>query len=444
MAEASLQTEHDPRMDYEPPSVARGGAEALLFRIAEAVLQAALLILTARLMEPAGRGLYALASLTAMLCSLPLGPVWSAGAIEVARRRTPLPELFGGLSVIAAIGGTLTALCGCAVAALLGDRWWVVAFPAATAPFILFARYGEGLYQAVGHVRAVNWITIGRVLLPLAFITPSLIAGADARSAIEIWTLWLVALPVLIYFPLRRVVGGRRLPAERGLYRRLVVTGGTLSVANFALIMGPRIALIALAIFADDAAVGVFSVAVAAGDLLYLTTNSLVSSGFRGIASRPRAESIDLATRSIRHALVLALAVGIVLVPAVRILLPIVVGGGYEQVPGLLAILLPGILGLSGFWVLHTFFTVQVGRPRLVSRIAVAAMAANALLCVVLVPLLGSWGAALATTGANLLLAGLSFHWFHRIAGVRLRELRPGRAELRDYVTLLRTLRARS
>ena len=322
MAEASLLTEHDPRMDYEPPSVARGGAEALLFRVAEAVLQAALLILTARLMEPAGRGLYALASLTAMLCSLPLGPVWSAGAIEVARRRTPLPELFGGLSVIAAVGGALTAVGGFAVAALLGDRWWVVAFPAAAAPFILFARYGEGLYQAVGHVRAVNWITIGRVLLPLAFITPPLIAGADARSAIEIWTLWLVALPVLIYFPLRRVVGGRRLPAEHGLYRRLVVTGGTLSVANFALIMGPRIALIALAIFADDAAVGVFSVAVAAGDLLYLTTNSLVSSGFRGIASRPRAESIDLATRSIRHALVLALAVGMVLVPAVRVLLP--------------------------------------------------------------------------------------------------------------------------
>jgi O-antigen/teichoic acid export membrane protein len=428
---------------FNPPSVARGGIEAIGARILELTGQVALVLVTARLMGPAGRGLYALASLTAVLCSLPLGSVWSANAIEVAKQRTSLPELLGASVVIALVGGVATALVAFAVAATLGDRWWVVAYPAATAPLILFARYGEGLYQAIGHVRAVNVITVGRVLLPLALITPPLLADADDRTSIAIWTLWLVVLPVLIYPPLRRTVGGQRMPAEHGLYRRLVTTGVKLSVANTALMMSPRIALIALAVFSGDAAVGVYSLAVAAGDVLYLTTNSLVSASFRGIASRERAASIALAARSIRHTLLLALAVAAVLVPGVYLLLPHLVGEGFDDVPGALAILVPGVLGLSSFWVLHTFFTVQLGRPAIVTRIALVTLAANAALCLALVPPLDLWGAALATTIANLVCAALSFWTFRALSGVRLWTLLPGRAEVRDYVELARS-RARS
>jgi O-antigen/teichoic acid export membrane protein len=381
---------------------------------------------------------YALASLTAVLCSLPFGSVWSANAIEVAKRRTSLPELLGSSLVFALVGGIATALVAFAVAATLGDRWWVVGFPAATAPFILFARYGEGLYQALGHVRAVNVITVGRVLLPLALVTPPLLADAGLRTTIAIWTLWLVLLPVLIYPPLRLLVGRPRLPSERGLYRRLVVTGTKLSVANTALVVSPRIALIALAAFSGDAAVGVYSLAVAAGDVLYLTTNSLVSATFHGIAGRGREASVALAARSIRHTFVLAAGVAALLVPGVALLVPTVVGEGFDDVPLVLLILVPGVLGLSSFWVLHTFFTVQLGRPAIVTRIAVITLIANAVLTVALVPPLGIWGAAIATTAANLIAAALSLHRFRAASGVPVRALWPGPAEVRDYAALAR------
>jgi O-antigen/teichoic acid export membrane protein len=439
----TTESEHEPRIRFRPPSIVRGGVEAVAARGLELIGQVAVVVITARLMGPAGRGVYALASLTAVLCSLPFGSVWSANAIEVAKRRTPLRELLGSSLVIALVGGIATALAAFAVAALLGDRWWVVAFPAATAPLILFARYGEGLYQAIGHVRAVNVITVGRVLLPLALVTPPLLADAAIRTTIAIWTLWLVILPVLMYPPLQRLLGGPRLPAERGLYRRLVVTGTKLSVANTALMMSPRIALIALAAFSGDAAVGVYSLAVAAGDVLYLTTNSLISTTFEGIAGRDREASIALAARSIRHTFLLAATVAAVLVPAVALLLPTVVGEGFDDVPLALLILVPGVLGLSSFWVLHTFFAVQLGRPTIVTRIAVITLAVNAVLCVALVPPFGLWGAAIATTTANLISATLSFRRFHEIAGVRMRALLPGPAEVRDYAELARAVWAR-
>ena len=439
-APAPARDEYEPRMRYQPPSVARGGFQAFVYRVLEVIAQAALVIVTARLMEPSGRGLYALASLTATLCSLPLGSVWSASAIEVSKKREPLPELLGALMVIALVGGALIALVGFGVAATLGDRWWVVALPAACSPFILYARYQEGLYQAVGHIRAVNIITLVRVVLPLLFVAPPLIAGASVRHAIEIWTLWLIVMPLIMWQPLWSIMGGARLPRSPGLYRRLVGTGTRLAIANTALMISPRISLIALAIFSNDAVVGVYSIAIAVGDVLYLFTYAIVSSAFKGIASRVREESEALTARSVRHAVLLASVLGLIVLPFAYLALPLVLGDGYEDAAPALAILIPGIVGLSGFWALHTFFTVQMGSPRIVTRIAVITMIVNVAMNIALVPVIGIWGAAAATTVANIVSAILSFRRFRAESGIPVHDLLPGRRELRDYRTLIGSL----
>jgi O-antigen/teichoic acid export membrane protein len=119
------------------------------------------------------------------------------------------------------------------------------------------------------------------------------------------------------------------------------------------------------------------------------------------------------------------------------------VGEGFEDVPLVLLILVPGVLGLSSFWVLHTFFTVQLGLPMIVTRIAVVTLVVNTVLCLILVPPLGLWGAAIATTSANLIAATLSLHRFRAASGLPLRALVPGGAELRDYAALARAVRAR-
>lgn len=169
-------------------------------------------------MEPSGRGLYALASLAATACALVLGSVWTANAIELAKGRTGPQELRGASLVIAAVGGGLIAAAAIAFSLTLGDRWWVVAFPAATTPFLLLSRYQQGLLQSLGRVHAVNMIMLSRVLTPLLFITPALLAGMSDRGAIGIWTLSLVLIPVLPLVTLHRVLGPVRIPRDRALY----------------------------------------------------------------------------------------------------------------------------------------------------------------------------------------------------------------------------------
>jgi O-antigen/teichoic acid export membrane protein len=426
-----------------PRSIAQGGVDAVLSRVLVLVCLVALVIVTGRLMEPAGRGLYALATVAASLCGLPLGAVWIANAVEIARRRTPISEISGGSMVIAFVGGSATALVAIAVSPLFGDRWWLVALPAAVTPFMLLSRYQEGLYTAIGHVRAVNLIRIARAALPLLFITPPLLAGASARAAIAIWVLWWVALPVILFFPARSVFGRPRLPRERGFYRRVVSYGVKISGLNTVTMLNDRVGLLALAAFAGDADVGIYSIALAGTQALLLVTEALTLSAFQRIGSSSRRESAALTARAIRHSMLLAAAGGILLVPITLVAVPLTVGPEYADVPMLIALLIPSAIASAAFLPLYAFFEVQITRPTMRLKVAGSALLASVIMSTALAPVWGQWGVAVGTSIAYVVASGVAYRCFNAESGTGLRELRPGRAELRDYLELAQGYRAR-
>src|SRR5829696_3387728 len=90
---STAQPQEERAGPFRQPSIAAGGLDALVFRGIELVSKVLLVVVTGRLMEPAGRGLYALASLSISLCGLPFGAVWLANAVEIARRRVVVREL---------------------------------------------------------------------------------------------------------------------------------------------------------------------------------------------------------------------------------------------------------------------------------------------------------------------------------------------------------------
>jgi len=432
-----------PQGGRGPGSLAAGGLESVAFRGIEVAAQVALLVLTARLMEPDGRGLYALASFSAVLLSLPLGSVWTANAIELSARRTSPGDLLGASLAIALAGGAATAGVALAVSPALGEHWWVVAAPAVVAPFILLARYEEGLYQALGDVRAVNWMVVGRVLLALVFIAPPLLLGADDRTAIAVWALSLAALAVAGLPRLRRDVVPLRVPRDPALYRRLVGVGLKLAAGNSAMLVTPRVALVALAIFATTADVGVYSVAIAVAEMLYVAVYALDLTAFHRISIRSGEDAVTLTRHAYRHAALLAVGGAAVLVPASLVLLRPVVGPGYEDVPLLLVALLPGVVAQSVGKILYAFFAVRQARPGLVTRVAILMALVNIPLTFALVPAFGTWGAAAASSAAGLAGNAVLTHRFARETGTGRWALVPGTGELRDYAGLAHALAGR-
>jgi O-antigen/teichoic acid export membrane protein len=425
---------------FRSPAIATSSAEALVFRCLQTVALVLLVIVTGRLMEPEGRGLFALASLAVTLCGIPLGGVWLANGVELARARATPREMLGASVVLAVAGGIATGLVALAIAPLLGDRWWLIALPAAVTPFQLLGTYLQGLYTALGHIRAVNIIALARAVVPLVFITPPLLAGASAQVAIAFWTLQFAAVAVLAFFPLRSLLGGTALPRDRRLYRRVVSYGMKLSGTNAVKMVNERLGLLALGIFATDAAVGVYSIAVAGAQVLLLVTDALALSTFRRVSGGSPEKSAELTLHTIRHTSMLAAVGGTLLFPLVLVAVPWVLGPGYEDVPYLFALLIPAAVGFSITIPLYGFFEVQALRPKVILTAAGTALSLNLALLFAMTPLWGTWGAAAATGLSSITGAVMAFYFFRRDSEATVRDLVPGRAELRDYAALATTI----
>jgi O-antigen/teichoic acid export membrane protein len=439
----SPESADDRVTTFRPPSIAAGGLESLLFKAGELVSQVLLVVLTGRLMGPSGRGLYALASLSVGLCQVPFGSVWIANAVELSRRRATPRELFGVSVVVATGGGLLTCLVALAISPLLGDRWWVLALPSLITPFVLLRAYQEGIWQAVGHVRAVNVLRLGRASLPFLFILPPLLADASTRTTIIIWELAFVVLAVTAWFRLRAFIGGPQFPRDPDIYRRVTRYGLTISGFRIVEVLNERNGLIALAIFSTNAAVGIYSIAVAATEVLLLATEALALSTFKRISSDSREASVALSIRTVRHSVLLVAAATIVVIPAAYVAIPWILGEGYHEVPLLLVLLTPNVLCQAAVRPLYSFFQVQTQKPASMYRMVGSALVANTALNIALVPVWGARGAAVAASASGIVAVVVAYRAFAAESHARLADLWPRRADINAYVELASSLLGR-
>jgi O-antigen/teichoic acid export membrane protein len=432
--------DNDDAAEFAPPSIASGGFEALIFKGAELISLVMMVVLTGRLLGPSGRGLYALASLSVGLCQVPFGSVWVANAVELARKRVTPREIFGVSVVIAFGAGTATCLVALGISQFLGDRWWVLAFPSLITPFVLLRAYQEGIWQTMGHVRAVNVLRLGRATLPFLFILPPLLSDASARTAIISWEVAFVVLAVTAWFRLRRFIGGPRFPRDRAVYRRVTKYGLTISGFRIVEVLNERNGLLLLAAFASDAVVGVYSIAIAATQVLLLATEALALSTFNRISFDTREASAALSMRTMRHCVLLAAAATLVVIPPSYVVLPWILGPGYGQVPLLLILLTPNVLCLAAVKPLYSFFQVQSERPVSMYRVVAAALIVNTVLNVALVPVWGAPAAAVAASLSGAVAVTVAFRAFAAAAHVRVADMCPRRSDFTAYIDLAGSL----
>jgi O-antigen/teichoic acid export membrane protein len=427
------------RAERSDTPIASRGVQSLVLRGAEIGAQALLILVTARFLGPDGRGLYALASVAATLCVVPLGSVWSSLAIDVAKRRVPLGALATDAIVVAVVGGTVVAVLVAGMSWLLGDHWWVVALPAAICPVLLWLTYVQGIYQALGHVVAFHAVIVGRVVAPLVFLSAAIALGAGMVSTLVAWAASFVALVPIFVVHLALIGGRPERPARRlGRYARRVLLGLRFVPTNTMLLLNTQVGLLGLAALTTTKTVGVYSVAAAGSELLKAGARAVYSSVLPGVGRREQREAADLTAKAVRHSVLLGAIGAVVVVPASTVLLPLLLGPGYGGTPGLLALLVPAVLSYGAFLAVTAFFSVQVVRPELMSVASVLMLVSTILTMAVLVPSAGAAGAAVATSVGGVVGAGLLARRFLRTTGLAVEALVPGRAEASAYVTLAR------
>ncbi len=182
---------------------------------------------------------------------------------------------------------------------------------------------------------------------------------------------------------------------------------------------------------------GYYSLAVSVVELVWLACDSIATVMLPHQTRAAVRDAAFLTTRTCRVNLVVAMllsgALAAAAYPVVRL------AYGREFLPALPALwlLLPGIV-LASLWRPLGGYLIKLGRPLVLSAISGLVLLVNIGLNLLLIPLWGIVGAAVAATAAYAALAAVCLAWFLRRSGVAPVELLWIRAEGADMWRLVR------
>lgn len=423
-------------------SIALGGARNLVFRTLTACSDAGVVVVTARALGADGRGKYAIASLAASTLVVLLGGTGTALAAQVAHRRAEAGQLHAA-AVVAGLGGG--ALCGVVIAAVgvaLGGTASVLVYAALAGPFATLSTLQMALFMARGEVMrlSITGLSISLASL-LALSAVAILAPGDVDLALSAWVAAQAAVALTVFAIVARD-SSLRFGGVRHIVSRLVRQGAPVSLANGIALLNYRVDVIVVAALLPVAEVGRYSVAVAIGESLLILSRALGTGSYAPIISRDNVDALALLVRSIRHAVLLLVAGGTVVLVLMHWLMVPIFGPSFD-VWEPLALLLPGIVALGAIVeFVRLYFLVRLERSREYLAAVAVAMLANLILALVLVPPLGLTGAALSTSISYLSSATFLLVRLRRFGGpAGPRAYVPRRSDLADYRALLTSLR---
>jgi O-antigen/teichoic acid export membrane protein len=436
-----LQSSRDESASLPPGQIGRRGARSLLFRVLTAISDFLVVFVTARGFGAEGRGLYALASVTALIIVTVAGGTATALSAYLARGRASLGQLRSA-SVALAIALAIFIALWIGVALIVGwPQEPAILIGAGAAPVIFLTELQIALYQAQGDPRRMHYVQFAKSLVALvALAAVAIAAPGHTYLALVVWALTQLLVPAVTLFLQHREapMTGRGVVPVLG---RLVRRGAPVSLANGVTLLNYRIDVLVVAALLPLAKLGTYSVAIATGETLWLVSRALVTGAFAPVASSDQAESIRLTSRVVRHTWLPMIAAGLLLVGVMRVFAGPVLGSAFSDTWIYLAVLLPGIIAFGVTEILRIYFLVRLEHSRQVLIMAGAGTFANLVLAVALVPVIGLVGAALSTTLSYVAGGCYLFFEFARSTGdADIRTYAPGRREMRDYRVVARSL----
>jgi O-antigen/teichoic acid export membrane protein len=319
---------------------------------------------------------------------------------------------------------------------------WLLAL---AAPLLLVAPNAAGLWLGEGRMVPMARLTLAPPLLTLSAL--GLLLMASQQPALpQVLGAW-VGAKLLVGLAVLWVLwqGGRFAAPAFGFLRRELPFIAAIGLGNLIGLLNYRIGLFVVERLLGLAATGVYSIAVVAAELLWFVSSSLTQAAYGRLGHPDRARAAATTVRVLQLSMAALVIVAPLLWAAVAWLVPLALGPAYAPSVALMGLLLPGVLLFGGASALSAYFTNHAGQPQVPAQVAALSLLLNAGLSLLLVPLLGMAGAALAAS-ASYAATVLVLAWrFARHAGMPLAEvLLPGPqlwADLQALASRARSLR---
>jgi O-antigen/teichoic acid export membrane protein len=407
-------------------SIATNSIRTFIFRIITGINGFLIGVATARLLLPAGKGYYTLIFLIYGIYVLIFGNLNGAITYQITRQKQDPKAVLVAASMYSLGVGLLTILgfwiyTRMIPGAIPGFMWVVVLFT----PFGLLLTDLSGLFQGLNRISTLNWIGMISGLVQLALLATGFFGlKVTVQVAVAFWGMsQLVTVTGGLWVSRRYWLPPLKHVFQWPLLKQMLKFGWQLGMVNIVTYLNYRVDMFLVERMVGTAKLGLYSVAVNGSEILWYTSTAIAVAICAPVGIAAQEQAGRITAKAIRHTLLINLLLGIGLWIGFEFMLPVIYTKVY--LPSLVPfrILLPGVLayGLAGIF--STYFTHQLGKPKIPLMISALSMILNVIICLILIPRLGMAGGAWATTISYLIAIGLLVLLFIKNAKISLGEL---------------------
>lgn len=385
-------------------------------------------IIVARLLGPELKGQAALLGLVAqalfMVCSMGMG---SAFSYFIARKRFEARQIMTAAMACSVLFGSVGLILFYGTLPLHRSVWSGIPMQLLFLSSILalgyiYTGYISRILVGYGRIYEMNAGDLTRSLVNLlATIAFVWIISWGVAGYLAAQFAALIAQTLLIMWFLRRDL--RPTPFWR---EGLVREGFSYGLKSHALLLinflNYRVDMLLLKHFADDTAVGYYSLAVGMAELMWLVPNAAVAPLFAEVAQSEAADRSVMTLRTVRWSLIFLLVLTVAGILLGRPFISLLYGR--EFLPSFLPFLglLPGIC-LFPIFKLLTVDLAARGYPGYGTIASAVALVTNVVANVLLIPKWGTLGAALSTSISYSCMALISLIFFKKNTGFSIGEI---------------------
>lgn len=432
-------------------SIARNSILSLMPQLVSVLVGIVSSIITARYLGTAGRGALAVVNVTVTLLALisNLGLSYSLTYFVAKQRLTEqeamgvavaasfvvsLPFALAGLLVVAALKSSV--LAGVDSASLVAG---ILALPA-----VLFINLWSTIRLALKEFGKVARFQAAVAIVGIVVVSSVLVGfGLGLRALVIANTLTTYGYIVyLAMADLRK--HGVSFKWPRGIVRDIGVYGLKVYVGSLVNYSYLRLDAYILNTFSGTAAVGLYSTAVTLNEKLWILDNSVSQAVLPDVVSRDEEDSARLTAFTARTNLLVGAGAALVLGLVTPWLVPMMYGAEFRGAVLPLVLLLPGTVAYAGSRPFAHYVSGQRGRPELTSGLAAVVALLGVVVYLILIPLAGAAGAAIASSIVYSVNFYALFLMFSRMSSQHgIRTLALTRDDLAVYASVLTRLTRR-
>jgi O-antigen/teichoic acid export membrane protein len=194
-------------------------------------------------------------------------------------------------------------------------------------------------------------------------------------------------------------------------------------LANAVMFLNSRIDVFIIMAILGQSALGIYSIGIAIGEMLYQLTRPIVTASFGRIARGDRREASEATAACMRHSIALTIAGAAVIAALTPLLVPLVYGKAFAGAVLVTELLLPGVVAYSMMGALATFFSQQLGEPKVPLYLRMLSAIICAVVTILALPRFGIAGGAVATSVSYLVTFTLATAYFCRQTGMTVQRL---------------------